>query len=302
MPVWNAAPWLEEAASSILGQTFRDLELVAVDDGSTDDSPAILDALARRDRRVVVLHRESTGIVGALEDGFAAARAKLVARMDADDVSLPDRIALQVAWMEQRPEVVALGTAIEVVDPFGSPVKRHHPPVEHAAIEARLLAGDGWGLVHASALLRRDAVARAGGYRRIFEHVEDIDLFLRLGERGRLANLPDVLFRNRHHLASINKTHFRRQGALKRQAIAEACARRGLPPPAETDVAPEVHLAPSLQSAYWSLCALRRGHLAVAARHVVAGVASAPRTPSQWIEAARSAIDVARARLARGRT
>src|SRR4051794_4532921 len=108
MPVYNGAAYVAEAVRSILGQTFEDFEFIIVDDGSTDRTPRILHEYERMDRRVRVISRPNTGIVGALNDGVAAAEAPLIARMDADDVSTPQRLHRQVEYLSEHPEVVVL--------------------------------------------------------------------------------------------------------------------------------------------------------------------------------------------------
>src|SRR5262245_50060119 len=110
MPVRDAGATLGEAMDSLLAQTFRDFEIVAVDDGSTDDSRARLEAYAARDARVRVLAGPAQGLVAALERGRAACRAPLIARMDADDVAAPERLARQVALLEARPELGLVAT------------------------------------------------------------------------------------------------------------------------------------------------------------------------------------------------
>src|SRR4051812_47715917 len=119
MPVYNGAAYLAEAVRSMLGQTFEDYEFVIVDDGSTDRTPRILAEFERQDRRIRVISRANTGIVGALNDGIAAAEAPLVARMDADDVSTPQRLHRQVAYLLDHPEVVVLGSRVIGTDPYG---------------------------------------------------------------------------------------------------------------------------------------------------------------------------------------
>src|SRR5258706_14041022 len=110
MPVYNGERYLASAIDSILAQTFTDFELIAVDDGSTDSSLPMLKRYAERDPRVRVISRPNTGIVGALSDAIAAARAPLIARMDADDLSLPLRFERQVAYLSGHPQCVLVGT------------------------------------------------------------------------------------------------------------------------------------------------------------------------------------------------
>src|SRR5262245_4670824 len=109
MPVYNAAAYVAQAVESIRAQTLGDFEFIIVNDGSTDRSPRLLEGFAARDSRIKLISRPNTGIVGALNDGVAAARGELIARMDADDVSLPTRLEKQVTFMRSHPQVVALG-------------------------------------------------------------------------------------------------------------------------------------------------------------------------------------------------
>jgi glycosyltransferase involved in cell wall biosynthesis len=160
MPVFNAGGFVEQAAGSILGQTMRDLELIVIDDGSTDVSAMILRRLAVEDRRVRFLSRKNEGIVATRNQVLSMARADLVACMDADDISQPQRLARQVRYMKEHPECVALGSAIVVVDPEGQPIKA--PPVAqtHAEIDAQLLCGYGWALVQPVFASRRGRFPR----------------------------------------------------------------------------------------------------------------------------------------------
>ena len=228
MPVWNAARYLAAAVTSILDQTFRDFELIAVDDGSTDASPAILRAFADRDPRIRVLSRPNTGIVGALNDGLSAALGEFVARMDADDLSLPPRFDRQLDFMRTHPECVCVGSAFLYMDASGSLLKECRRPTDHVTIERELLAGNGGAIIHPAAMFRRAVVEQAGRYRPMAQWIEDLDLYLRLARLGQLANLPEVLFHYRFHEQSVNFT--RNQGRQERKlaVLAESHAARGL--------------------------------------------------------------------------
>ncbi len=227
LPVYNGERFLPSAIRSILAQTFRDFELVAVDDGSTDDSRELLEGFGRTDSRVRVLSRPNTGIVGALNDGVAVAVGKYLARMDADDVSLPDRLARQVGFLEVHPQCVAVGSDVLYTDPEGLPLIRHRPAEAHDGIVAQLVEGNGGALVHPTVVFQRVAVEKVGGYRQEYKFIEDLDLFLRLSEIGELANMPDVLLHYRQHFMSINRTCGDRE-TLRRKVVAPYRARRGL--------------------------------------------------------------------------
>ena len=197
MPVRNAARFLAEAVESILGQTFPNLELVAVDDGSEDASCDILRRYAASDSRIRLLGGPAVGIAEALNCGIRAARGALIARMDADDVARPERLARQAALMGADPAVAVLGSGCEIIDATGTVLRTVVLPTDPAAIRDELQRRN--CIAHPTVLMRRDAVLAAGGYRGAFRHCEDWDLWLRLAERHPLRNLPEPLLRLREH-------------------------------------------------------------------------------------------------------
>ncbi len=119
LPVYNGEAYLALAVDSILVQTFRDFELIAVHGGSTDRSPEILRDFADRDMRVRVVRQDGKGLVGALNQGIALARGELLARMDADDIAHPDRFATQVAFLRGNPDIAVVGSAMTLIDEAG---------------------------------------------------------------------------------------------------------------------------------------------------------------------------------------
>src|SRR5882724_9035284 len=141
MPVYNAERYLRDAVASILQQTFRDFEFIAVDDGSKDRSKAILDEIASADSRLRVVSQANTGIVGALNHGLAVAKGEFVARMDADDFSQPERFAQQVAFLRDHPDCVCLGTAFNYMDARSALIKWNPRETDHAVLEKQLLTG-----------------------------------------------------------------------------------------------------------------------------------------------------------------
>ena len=197
LPVRNGAATLLQAAASILAQSLQDFELLAVDDGSDDDTPALLARLAQADQRVRVIRQPALGLVAALNRGMAEARAPLVARMDADDVAAPERLARQAAELAANPQVALMGSAWRVVSATGLVRRVVRPPEGDAALRAAMLVSN--ALAHPTVMLRREAVLQAGGYRPAFLLAEDYDLWLRLLGRHELACLPDVLLDYREH-------------------------------------------------------------------------------------------------------
>ena len=198
LPVRDGARFLREALASVLAQTLRDFELLVVDDGSEDETPAILAAL--RDDRVRVLRQERLGLVAALNRAIAEARAPLLARMDADDVSLPERLERQVAYLEARPRVGLVVTGVETIGRTATVVL----PDDDAALRRRLLLRNPF--THGAVAVRAEAVRGAGGYRADYGANEDYDLWRRIAREWELAAIPEVLYRYREHPGAVTRS------------------------------------------------------------------------------------------------
>jgi glycosyltransferase involved in cell wall biosynthesis len=197
MPVRNAAATLPAAVESVRAQSEPDWELVAVDDGSTDDSRAVLDAYAGRDPRIRVVTASRHGLVVALEAGLGAARAPLIARMDADDVCLPERLVGQRRHLETHPDVDLVACRVR----FGGDPGRAGGYARHVEWINGLITHESIALgrfvesplAHPSVMFRRTLVERLGGYRE-GDFPEDYELWLRWLEGGaRMAKLEDTL-------------------------------------------------------------------------------------------------------------
>lgn len=195
MPVFNGGDPLSAAIDSIRRQTFTDWELLVLDDGSGDGSLEVAGRAAASDHRVMSVALEHSGLAGTLNRGLALASGDLVARMDADDISLEDRFEKQVAFLRQHPDVAVVGGAAELFCDHGDLGERMSPPCEPDAVAAFL--EDNNPLIHPSVMMRRDVVRAVGGYRLPFPPSEDYDLWLRIAERHSLANIPDVVLRYR---------------------------------------------------------------------------------------------------------
>lgn len=198
LPVYNGDRYLREAIESILAQAFDAFELLIVDDGSTDGTVAICRSFS--DPRIrVIRHEKNSGLVSALNDGIDQITTKYVARMDADDVALPSRLARQVAFLESQPDIVACGSwARELVDGRLRAVMRR-PIGEYL----RQTAWRPVPILHPTACLRTE-VLRELRYRPGFTHAEDYDLWLRLCRHNRIDNVPAVLLHYRIHQASVS--------------------------------------------------------------------------------------------------
>ena len=233
LPVYNTEAYVREAVESILAQTFTDFECIIINDGSTDDSGAILRELAARDTRIVLVERPNDGLISALNEGIGRARAGLIARMDADDVAMPERFALQHARMVQEPGLAVLGSFFNIIDKDGS-IIRLYDDLPLTPTEARSAVG-GFLVAHPAVMMRRDAVLKAGGYRKAFCHAEDYDLWLRMIESGyAIANLPQPLLNWREHGTNVSMTHEETQVRnIILSRFAHRVRKAGLPDPFE---------------------------------------------------------------------
>ena len=194
MPVHNARPFLDESIGSILNQTLSDFEFVILDDASTDGSGDTLREWAGKDARIRVYQSpKCLGLSGSSNFIVAKSRAKLIARMDADDISCPERLQRQQQIIHDHEDVVAVGTLCDGIDSHGRAVRPR----------------DRWRIVrrssyvpfpHGSVMFRKEAFDEVGGYREGFRGGEDQDLFFRMTAKGRVVTLPDALYRYRYHL------------------------------------------------------------------------------------------------------
>lgn len=280
LPVYNASRYIAKAVDSILRQTHREFEFLILDDGSRDDSLALLRSFEQRDSRIRVISRPNTGIVGALNELVDLAKGEWLFRMDADDIARPERFARQLAYLGANPDCVAVGSRALFTDPDGSPLANFIDCFEHADIE-RTLMRPAIGILHPTVAMSRRAVLAVGGYRADYPHVEDLDLFLRLGEIGLLANVPEVLLDYRNHFTNVSHSNSVEQSAAALRAVAEACARRGIPVPAASS-APIVSESRLDLHRKWTWWALGAGHRGTALKHAMQVVTSEPRSGRSW--------------------
>ena len=227
MAVYNGQPYVREAVESILGQTLRDFEFIIINDGSTDGSEELLRQYARQDARIRLIDRENRGFVPSLNEGLELARGDFVARIDADDVALPHRLEEQAGYLRAHPECVLVGGFWEMMDGKGRAIRGLRLPVEHAEIDGHQLHGR-TSVPHCVATFRREAQRRVGPYNRAFESAEDLDLWLRLGEVGKLHNIPRVLMRYREHEGSMSSMRAEAQLAAMRGGCEAAWRRRNV--------------------------------------------------------------------------
>ena len=285
MPVYNSELYLADSIGSILGQTYLDWELICVDDGSTDSSLEILRRYESMVPRVRVITRPNTGATRARNDGIAVARGRYIAAMDSDDIALSERLRRQVDYMESHPACVGLGAAVRVVGPDLSPIKDESPALDHDTIDLQSLTRSGFGIRHPNAMFRADAIRTIGGYRNECFACEDVDLYLRLAEIGRLANLPDILSLYRQRLGSICRTQHDLQNQYWPKVLCDAHIRRGLPVAPEVPNSKKASIQPDDGRgswAGWSHDAFHGGYLTTARRYAWRAIRSEPIAVASW--------------------
>ena len=287
MTVYNRTDFVPDAVRSILNQTLRDLELIVVDDGSDAPTKAMLRELAESDPRMRAIEQDNAGIFVAANAGLRACRAPLVARLDSDDLAEPTRLEIQKAFFDDsaNAEVVCCGTFMKLVDAQNRFLHIEVKPTDDQAIQEDLLRGH-CAIGHPSSMMRRSALERIGGYDESFTSAGDLEIFLRLGEVGKLANLDAPLTRYRLHAQSVSEEKGLKQRENCRRACELAWARRGETRPFEGadlwrpagDRDSEHHYA--LRYGWW---AWRAGQFATAAHYGKRALKLKPWDKQAWM-------------------
>jgi hypothetical protein len=297
MPVYNAGRHLRLAIESVLAQTFANFEFLVCDDGSTDGSVDVAEGYARADPRVQLLRAPHEGFVSRLNAGLRAARGDLIARMDADDESLPERFERQHAFLHAHPDVVVVGTDYAIIDEDGDLLGIGRHRTEHDALVSKLLAGDLGVIGHPTAMMRRGGVLGVGGYRERYGATEsDLDLWFRLAKVGKLANMPEVLFRYRQNARSITYTLRHVQGPLIDELVSAARAERGLAPLAPAP-RPQA-LDEAARHMLWAGWALAEGSRKAAQKHARIATSLAPGRLQGWCRRAAAMLPLGIPRIA----
>jgi glycosyltransferase involved in cell wall biosynthesis len=223
MPVYNTATFLTESVQSILDQTFRDFEFIIIDDGSTDGSLDVLRSF--RDERIVLLSNGiNRGLVFTLQRGLAAAGGRYIARMDGDDIASPERLRLQVEYLDAHPEADLVATCVSLIDELGRPIGEWRDDREHttpASIRSFLPVNN--SVAHPSVLVKAEIIRKLG-YRAEQREAEDYDLWLRWASSGySLHKLQQPLVMHRIRSGSFTRVRqrnvFLKLSAIKRRFL-----------------------------------------------------------------------------------
>jgi GT2 family glycosyltransferase len=225
IPVYNGEAYLQDTLDSIYRQSLANFRLVVINDGSTDRTGDIL--AAQTDPRLEVITQPNVGIARTRQLSLTYVTEDLVALIDADDIAQPDRLERQYNFLLAHPDVVLVGSALELIDTHGRPLGVRRYPESDAQIRAMLPIEN--PIAQPSVMFRRQAALRAGGYAPNRNLSEDYDLWLRLARLGKLHNLPEPLTRYRLHPGQGKSTRTRKQLGETLLLRWKACSHYGYP-------------------------------------------------------------------------
>lgn len=212
IPAFNCSNYIDDAVKSIFKQTYTELQIIVIDDCSTDDTWKKLEHLAKQDDRLEIHRNESNlKIVDTLNKAIALSKGKYIARMDGDDIRLPDSIKKQVGYLEAHKNVVIVGGSIMISTVKMKPINERNYP--HSDKEIRKTIFRFSPFAHPTIMMRA-SIAKAEKYNPVFNWAEDYDLYFRLGKHGEFANLPDTLLRLRTHNQSVSRKKTKTQEKL----------------------------------------------------------------------------------------
>lgn len=229
LPVYNAAPFLEPALASILRQDYRQLEVIAIDDGSTDASLGILERFQKADNRISIVSRENRGLIATLNEGLELAGGELVARMDADDIAYPSRLSRQVAVFRQDPAIAISGGGVDSL--VGSRLFRGTGDPIFATGDLRILSLFFTIFIHSTVMYNRTVLpGTLLRYDSRYPHAEDFDLFRRITAHFPAVMMNESLIAYRTHDGSVTSRHKKRMRATHLNIVGENLQNEGLMP------------------------------------------------------------------------
>ena len=207
MSVYNGADFLDESIESILKQTFNDFEFIIIDDGSTDESYEIIQSYANKNRQIVVIQNKNRiHLTKSLNNGLKIAKGKYIARQDADDISLPERLQTQITYMENNEDIGILGTSVELIDVKSKNIRTIKGQSNTNFLKWHLLLSN--PLIHSSVMLRTELITSNGGYDNTFIKSQDYALWSKLSKISKITQLPNVLVKRRIKYTSFETEQF----------------------------------------------------------------------------------------------
>lgn len=227
LPVYNGEPYLAAAIESILRQDHKHLEVIAIDDGSTDRSLSILQRYQATDDRIHIVSRENRGLIATLNEGMTMAEGEFIARMDADDIAYPERFSRQIALFRERPALAISGTGVDRL--IGNRVVRGTPNPIHQSADWHVLSMFYTVFMHSTVMYNRNVIpAGMLTYDASYVHAEDFDLFRRISREFPAAMIDDSLVAYRVHDESVTNKHKRPMRRTHLAIAAENLQREGL--------------------------------------------------------------------------
>lgn len=219
MSVYNGEKHLRTAVDSILGQSFKDFEFIIIDDGSADKSLDILREFQQKDKRIKIVSRENKGLTVSLNEGINLAQGEYIARMDADDISLPKRFEEQINFLGNNKDVVLCGTWAKIIDENGVELGDYKTPTTNEEIKKNIIFHNPF--IHPSVIFKKEIIKTVGLYSEKIKYAQDYEYWLRIVKRNKVANLSDFLLKYRIMKKSMTREsnlRMRLEGLLMRIA------------------------------------------------------------------------------------
>jgi glycosyltransferase involved in cell wall biosynthesis len=281
MPVYNGEAYLVAAVESILQQSYDNFDFIIINDGSTDKSLEILQKFSKNDKRIKLISRENKGLVHTLNEGLALIHTPFIARMDADDIALPMRFEKQMQYLNDNNDCLLLGTRVIIIDADGDEICEMGDYFSHSEIDQGLLESKGQLIYHPSVIFRKAVVDQLGGYSYLYPHVEDLDLFLKISELGRIENLREPLLKYREHISKIGHLHRNDQILEINDVIKATYARRKLAYK-ETPTSPSIAHNEIDSWKIWAWWALKAKNFKTARKYALKLLITSPFSLGSW--------------------
>ncbi|QQE12447.1 glycosyltransferase family 2 protein [Planctomycetota bacterium] len=284
MPVFNRELYLDEAIQSILNQTFSNFEFIIINDGSTDNTSKILSHYKTIDSRIIVKNQENSGNYAARNHGMQVASSSYIAVMDSDDIAHSKRLDKQYNFLQSNPDHVAVGSDVQIVDPFGICNQYDKKPELHRDIDESHMRAEQGAIHHPTLMIRTRILKKIGGYVNV-RNTADYDLTLKLAEYGKIANLPLPLMKWRRHPDSITSLARHEQIQRAYDFCKNAHIRRGIPFELNAPCIKSIRtntLSEADQCASWARHAINQGQLKEARIHAINALKREPFKVENW--------------------
>jgi len=220
MSVFNEKKYLEKAIKSIINQSFSNFEFIIIDDGSADGSAEMLDDWAKEDKRIKIIHQKNIGLTKSLNKGIKIARGKYIARMDADDISMPTRLEKEINYLKKNPKTVLVSSFVKIIDEKGHEIGELTPAVTYDKIKKMSIFS--CQIYHSSSMFGKKIFEKIGGYNEKYIYAQDIELWFKFMKAYQVANIPEFLLLWRKSPKGIGVRKRRDQEKFDRKAKMEA--------------------------------------------------------------------------------